>query len=304
MMSDPTAARRAAPADDPPACLEAGLLVDCGNGFGAGVQWHPRQRRLFWTDIASQVLWSCDEAGAGLRSVPLDASLCAFALCDDRRMLGAFADGLAWLDPRSGARQVFEPYMPDAAGVRMQDGIVDRQGRFVTGGIAMRPDAPDVAVWSVERGRVRVLFDDMRATASLAVSPDGHTLYVADAPTGTISACVYNPATGTPAMRHDLVRSDPQDAQPGGACVDAQGGLWVAYCGSGTVARYLPDGRCDMVVRVPVAQVTACTIGGDGLRRLFVTTAARDTDGDAPGAGGVFAVDLPVRGLWPQTYTR
>lgn len=281
----------------------ATLLVDCGNGLGAGVQWHMRLRRLFWTDIDGQVLWSCDEQGGRIVKVALDAALCAFAFCGDGRMLAAFADGLSWLDPRSGARRLFEPYMPGTAGVRMQDGAVDRQGRFVTGGLAEGPDAPDVPLWSVDRGRVRVLFDDIRAAACLAFSPDGRTMYLADAVKGEIGSCDYNPATGTPAAAQALARVDPGTGVPAGACIDADGGLWVALRGGGTVARYLPDGTCDMVVRVPVPQVTACTIGGSTLRRMFVTTASTPGE-DLPGAGGVFAIDLPVRGLAAQTYTR
>lgn len=283
---------------------DATLLVDCGNGLGAAVQWHPRQRRLFWTDIEGRTLWSCDEHGGKQGHVTLDAALGAFAFCGDGRMLAAFADGLAWLDPRSGARRLFEPYMPDAVGVRMQDGAVDRQGRFVAGGLAERTDAPDVPVWSVDRGRIRVLFDDVRAAASIAFSPDGRTMYVADAAAGEIRASVYDPATGTPAMWQTLARIDPGSGVPGGACVDADGGLWVALRGGGTVARYLPNGSCDRVVRVPVAEVTACAIGGTALRRLFITTAAGEDSPDVPGAGGLFAVDLSMRGLAAQTYTR
>jgi len=282
---------------------DATLLVDCGNGRGAAVQWHPRQRRLFWTDIDGQVLWSCDEHGGNPGKVKLDTALCAFAFCGDGRMLAAFADGLAWLDPRSGTRRLFEPYMPDTVGVRMQDGAVDRQGRFVAGGLAERPEAPDVPVWSVDRGRIRVLFHDMRAAASIAFSPDGRTMYLADPAAGEIRAYVYNLATGTPAMWQTFARIDPGAGVPGGACIDAEGGLWVALRGGGTVARYLPDGTCDRVVRVPVPGVTACAIGGTALRRLFITT-ANGSDRALPGAGGLFAVDLSVRGMAAQTYTR
>lgn len=284
--------------------LDASLLVDCRNTLGEGVQWHPKQRRLFWTDIDSRRLWSCDEQGGHLRHAPLDERLTAFAFCDDGRMLGAFADGLGWLDPHSGARRLFEPYMQGTDGVRMNDGAVDRQGRFVVGGMATTPDAPGTPVWSVERGRVQTLFDGVRIANSIAFSPDGRTMYFADTPSGDIRACDYNPATGSPGTWSVLASIAPEDGVPDGACVDAEGGLWSTRWGGGAVARYLPDGTCDMHVRVPVPHVTCCAIGGMSMRRMFITTAAPGPGPHAPGAGGIFAVDLPVRGLAAQTYTR
>lgn len=282
--------------------LDARLIVDCGNALGEGVQWHPRHRRLFWTDIDGRTLWSCDDRGGHVRQVALDERLCAFAFSGDGRMLGAFADGLAWLEPRSGHRSLFEPYMPGIAGVRMNDGAVDRQGRFVVGGYAERPDAPGTVVWSVDRGRVRALFDGVRTANSTAFAPDGLVMYFADTPTGEIRFCSYNPATGTPGAWQVFARIDPAEGRPDGSCVDAEGGLWNARFGGGCVVRHLPDGRPDMVVRLPVPHVTCCTIGGNSMRRLFVTTATRD--GDGAGAGGLYAVDLPVRGLPTETYTR
>lgn len=284
--------------------LDATLIVDCGNTLGEGVQWHPRHRRLYWTDIDNRRLWTCDENGGRLHHVTLDERLTAFAFCDDDRILGAFADGLGWLDPRTGKRRLFEPYMPGVDGVRMNDGAVDRQGRFVVGGMATGSDAPGTPVWSMDRGRVQVLFDGVRVANSIAFSPKGTTMYFADTPSGEIRACPYNTATGAPGPWEVLARIAPEDGVPDGSCIDAEGGLWNARWGGGVVARYLPDGTCDMQVRVPVPHVTCCAIGGIALRRMFITT-AQPGPGPAPaGAGGIFAVDLPVRGLPVQTYTR
>jgi L-arabinonolactonase len=282
--------------------LDATLLVDCGNTLGECVQWHPRRRRVYWTDIDGRALWSCDDRGNRVRKVSLDERLCAFAFSGDGRILGAFADGLAWLDPRSGDRRLFEPYMPGVSGVRMNDGAVDRQGRFVVGGYAETRDAPPTEVWSVDRGRVRTLFGGVRTANATAFSPDGLVMYFADTPTGQIRACDYNPATGTSGAWRLFARVDPADGRPDGSCVDAAGGVWNARFGGGCVVRHLPDGIPDMVVRLPVPHVTSCAIGGMAMRRLFITTAARD--GDGAGAGGLFAVDLPLRGLAVDTYVR
>jgi L-arabinonolactonase len=296
---------RGALADMP---LEAELLVACDTELGEGVQWHPRHRRVFWTDIKASVLWSCDEHGGRVRRLDLEAPLCSFAFCDDGRMLAAFADGLAWVDPLTGRRRLFEPYQPDRPGTRMNDGALDRQGRFVVGGIDEADRQPVTPVWSVDRGRVREILHNVVIANSTAFSPDGTVMYFADTPEGVIRAYAYNPATGTPSQRRDFAVLAPDEGKPDGSTVDAQGALWNARFGGGSVARYLPDGTPDLVVRVPTPNVTCCALGGRTMRRLFITTARIEMTEDAlaaaPHAGGLFVVDVPVRGLVPGTYRR
>jgi sugar lactone lactonase YvrE len=88
------------------------------------------------------------------------------------------------------------------------------------------------------------------------------------------------------------------DEHPDGLTVDAEGGVWVAFFGSGAVRRYSPEGRLDAVVEVPAGQVTACTFGGEGLDELFITT-SRENLGpdDDPLAGSLFRAEVGMRGL-------
>ena len=80
--------------------------------------------------------------------------------------------------------------------------------------------------------------------------------------------------------------------------MDAEGGVWVALYGGGAVRRYAPSGELDAVVELPVTNVTACTFGGAGLDRLFITTTRENVpDGEQPAAGSVFACAPGVRGL-------
>jgi sugar lactone lactonase YvrE len=84
---------------------------------------------------------------------------------------------------------------------------------------------------------------------------------------------------------------------PDGLTVDAHGGVWVALYGEGRVHRYTSDGVLNEVVEVPARKVTACTFGGPGLGRLFVTTSREDlAPGEDPLAGSVFAADVGVPG--------
>ncbi len=86
--------------------------------------------------------------------------------------------------------------------------------------------------------------------------------------------------------------------------MDAGGGVWVALFGSGVVHRYTSAGVLDVVVEVPAAQVTACTLGGPRLDQLFVTT-SREGLGpdDDPLAGALFRADVGVPGQPVREFT-
>ncbi|MEV8466839.1 SMP-30/gluconolactonase/LRE family protein [Fluviibacterium sp. DFM31] len=288
--------------------LHARLLVDCEAGLGEGVQWHRQTRRVYWTDIEGNTLWSAAETGEAVRQVALDAPLCAFAFTPDGNMLAGFADALCWLDPRSGVRRVIEPYMPDDPDTRMNDGGLDRQGRFIIGGIHTPGMAPVTPVWSVSRGRVHTILTGVGCANSTAFSPDGTRMYFADSRGPDILAYDYDTVTGTPRDPRIFATLEPGEGVPNGACVDAEGALWSAAFGGGMVQRWLPDGGRDMTVRVPVPNVTCCAIGGMKMQRLFITTArigmrAEDLE-KTPEAGGLYAVDIPVKGMPTGTYRR
>ena len=68
------------------------------------------------------------------------------------------------------------------------------------------------------------------------------------------------------------------DGLPDGMAIDEEDGLWVALWGGGAVHRYDAAGRLDLVVNLPVTNVTACAFGGPERRTLFLTTSRQDID--------------------------
>ena len=86
-----------------------------------------------------------------------------------------------------------------------------------------------------------------------------------------------------------FVELDAPGAEPDGSIVDAEGALWNAQWGAGQVVRYLADGTCDRIVRVPATQPSCSILCGD---TLYITTArvglAADVLAAQPDAGGVF----------------
>ncbi|KNG92566.1 SMP-30/gluconolactonase/LRE family protein [Pseudaestuariivita atlantica] len=280
------------------------MLVDCRCELGEGVHWRVADARVYWTDIHGAALWSCDVEGGAVRRVPLAADLCSFAFDADGGALGAFKDGLCRFDPDTGERRMLRPYMPDARKTRMNDGTLDRQGRFVVGGIDEENLAPICPVWRAGPDVVEVA-DPVGIANSIAFSPDGAVMYLTDTPTGLIRAYDYDTARGLTGAGRDFARVE--NGLPDGSAVDADGRLWTAIWEGFRVEARDGSGAVVAQVEVPVPQVTCVAFGGPDLRRMFITTARQGMDAGAlaaqPMSGSLFAIDLDTPGLPHGVYT-
>jgi L-arabinonolactonase len=281
-------------------------VLDIGNVLGEGVQWCERTQALYWTDIQTSTLWRHRPANSVTESWPMPERLASFALCeiDDWLLLG-LATRLSFLHLPSGTLEPLCEVEPDLA-TRLNDGVCDREGRFVFGTLhEPRDGSPKQPVGSFYRldadlSLHRLDLDRVAIPNSLAFSPDGRTMYFCDSPRRVIRRCSYN-AEGHVENVEDWIDLRDIAGEPDGSTVDAEGGLWNAQWGMGRVVRYTPDGREDMVVNVPASQPTRPALGGEALDRLYVTSAR---DGlsvqallDDPQAGNLFSVGVSKRGL-------
>ena len=184
-------------------------------------------------------------------------------------------------------------------GIRMNEGGVDRQGRFFCGSMPYDQEGPRGAFYRFDPGgTITEVFDGVTISNGVSWSADGGTMFYIDTPTHRVDAFDYDTAAGMPSGRRPLVHIDPAHGSPDGMALDTEGGLWVAIHGGHAVHRYTPDGTLDAVVEVPPAQVTACAFGGPGLDELYITTSREGLPDDAdPQAGALFRVKPGVRGL-------
>ena len=275
--------------------IDAVLLLDCRNALAEGIQWHPRHRRLYWTDILGRTLWSCDADGGAVETREFAKRIGSFAFCTDDRILLALEDELALYDPQNGALKTLAPVEANEQRTRMNDGRVDRGGRFVFGGVDEHGLKPYSAVYQFNGIRVSRLFDGVGCANSIAFSPDGARMYFADTAGKTIERISYE-ADGVLGARRTFAILGADEGSPDGSCVDAEGALWNAQFNGARVQRFLPDGSRDICVDLPVSQVTCACFGGPELDRLYITTARENfTDAQAaaePTAGGIFVAEV------------
>jgi sugar lactone lactonase YvrE len=127
----------------------------------------------------------------------------------------------------------------------------------------------------------------------------GDTVFYADTPTDRVDSFDFDPASGAFTGRRTFTEI-LGGGHPDGMAIDEEDGVWVALWGGSAVHRYDTAGRLDLVVDLPVSNVTACAFGGPDLRTLFITTSRQGLDPeDQPDAGAVFRYEAGVRGA-PQ----
>lgn len=285
------------------------LLLDVRNALGECVVWCERSARLLWTDIPGATLYAHHPASGHTEHWAMPERLASFALTDkqDGLLLG-LASRLAWFDMASAVVTPLCEVEPHLPGTRVNDGRCDRQGRFVFGTFNEADPRPAIGSFyrlnhdlSVER----LPLAPVGIANSICFSPDGATMYYCDSQEKMIRCCDYDPLSG--AISNARVFADLRSGQgePDGSTIDADGYLWNACWGAGTVVRYAPDGQVERVLTVPVSQPSCVAFGGPAQDVLYATTARVGLDAAAlaagPSAGGVFSTRVSgVRGL-PET---
>jgi sugar lactone lactonase YvrE len=277
-------------------------VVACGDQLGECATWDARTKKVWWVDILAPALQSFDPASGEHRRYPLPGSDCgSFALRKSGGFLLAMSGGLHGFDPATGALQFLVDPEPGVDANRLNDGRADRAGRFWVGSMQTEMLEPEGSLYRIEPDlRVTRMMARIEIPNSIAWSPDDRTFYFADSRRRLIWAFDFDLASGAINHRRVFARLDGEVGGPDGSCVDADGFLWNAQFRLARVVRYAPDGRIDRVIPIPTSNPTSCCFGGDKLDTLYVTTAwyrmPADRRAAEPLAGGLFAVDVGVRG--------
>jgi sugar lactone lactonase YvrE len=267
--------------------------------------WDPGTGSLLWVDIMAGDVHRLDAATGQDRVTHVNVPVGAVAARRSGGLVLAAGVGFATLDERAGTLGWL---WAGGRGDRMNDGKCDPAGRFLAGTLTYARDPGACALYRMEpAGQVSTLIDAVTLSNGLGWSPAGGLLYFADTPLERVDVLDYDLATGAASERRTFVDLHDVPGRPDGLTVDADGAVWIAMAGGGSVRRYTADGRLDLVIELPVRLVTSITFGGDGLGDLYVTS-SREGLGEAelagqPLAGSVFLVTgTGARGLPPNTF--
>lgn len=265
---------------------------------GESPLWDAAAGCLWWVDVVGHRIHRAASGGTR-ETFSLSQPPAALALADDGSLI--VAAGLAWHRFNAAVRtfELVAHCGSRAAGLRLNDGVVDANGRFWTGTLH---DArqPVGELLCLENATVHSAVAGLRTQNGCAISPDGRTFYLADSHPDVCTIWAYDFDLSSSVLENRRVFHRPAHGRPDGAAVDADGCYWFAAVDGGRIVQVDSDGREMRAVALPVSRPTKPAFGAPDLSIIYVTSMSAGTDpAREPLAGSVFAIDAGVRGL-PQ----
>lgn len=272
--------------------------------LGESPIWCAAEQALYWVDIRNPMIYRWDPVSGDIQNWRIQTEIGSIGFAGPNRFIAGTRMGFAYISLADAEFEELED--PEGDGrmnaVRMNDGKVDRQGRFWCGSMedpgygevaSLYRFDPDHSVHRME-GPVCI-------SNAICWSPDDKIMYFADSLKRTMWAYDFDASAGTIENRRTFIKVPEDEGVPDGATVDADGFVWVAHMRGGRVKRYDPDGKVEREIRFPVLLTSCPAFGGADMKTLYVTTASSRFEPEdfkrEPNAGALFAVDTDVVGL-------
>lgn len=281
----------------------ARLPSDCCE-LGEGPHYDRVRDTAFWFDIVGCRLHEHRFATGQTIAHVLPRMGSVIARIDDARQMLAMEDGLYVRDVASGALDLLVAIEADKPSNRSNDGRVHPSGRLWIGTMSKTSQRAAGAIYWSDGREVRTLWEGISIPNSICFSPDGRIGHFADTGANKIWRVALDPATGLPQGEPELFLkgSDlPLGGWFDGSVTDADGVLWNAAWGGGSVSGFAPDGSLVNTFEIPAGQTSCPCFTGAKLDRMLVTTAwqgyseaRRAAD---PGSGYTYMVDGHFHGM-------
>ncbi len=244
--------------------------------LGETVRWHARSGRVIYADIMGRKLLAYDPLTGQQDDWSFEAPVGGWFPTIRDEIILAVGQNLDWFDMKTGSRRPLASLVGEDADIRFNDGRCDPAGRLWISTMSMsgNPPPPKGRLFRLDPpGILTPVIDGLRIPNTLAWSPDGNSMYFADSLTRETGRYGYDPQSGELGARSALFRfSDAVSGIPDGACVDEEGGIWIAVPRGSRVERRMPDGSLDTVILLPAERPTMCAFGGADRDILFITS--------------------------------
>lgn len=274
---------------------------------GEGPVWDVAEQALYFIDIVGKAVHRYDPGTERTRSWDVGQIIGSMALRERGGAIVALKDGIFTLDLASGTVGPLAAARHLHPRAQMNDGKVDRRGRFVVGSgdSDIRNCQPYGTLYSLHGdGSLHELDRGIAISNGPCWSPDNKTLYFSDSLLYRIYAYDYDIDTGEVANRRVFADTRSLGGIPDGATVDADGLMWMAICEGAKVVVYRPDGAIERTIDMPVKLPASVMFGGPRLDELYVTSIDPKLLGrESDGGGALFRITgLGARGIAEPRY--
>ena len=289
-------------------------VAPTGDVCGEGAVWHAIHQAVYWTDINRFLIHRFTPADQNVRTWFFEEPVTALTLTDRPEMLAVILGSsvILW-EPATDTRHKPIFCLEGWPKVRLNDARVDPRGSLWIGSMRNNVNADgsggeaggkDGALFRLDPdASVKVWRREIGIANTLAWSPDRRRFYFGDTLANAIWQYDYDAATGAITNERPFLRAFERGL-PDGSTVDSDGYLWNCRFFGGCIVRVAPDGKIDLVVEMPVQNITTCTFGGPDLRTLYVTTAKIEAPARDRLAGGLFAIQTEIAGQPENQFRR
>jgi L-arabinonolactonase len=285
--------------------MKIDIVVDVKTTLGEGPLWDVEQQRLYWIDSFDGRVFRATHDGREIRSWDVPMKIGSMALRKDGNgAVVSLQRGFHLLDFKTGDVELIHDPEPDKPDNRLNDGKVDKRGRFLAGSMDTMESGPNGALYRLDPDfSLHTLDTGIIVSNGPCWSPDGSIFYFADTWTGEIWAYDYDLETGNVSNRRTFTKVDTSNGGAAdGSTVDSEGCVWNALVYDSKIVRYRPDGGVDRIIEMPVKKVTSAMFGGPNLDILYVTSMAKPPlprfPSDGVQRGSLFAITgLGVTGV-------
>lgn len=274
--------------------------------LGEGPSYDRHTDTAWWFDIVGRKLIEYALADDTARTHDLPVMGSVLARVDDERQVIATETGLFLRHRVSGKLELVTPIEADNPVTRSNDGRVHPCGALWFGTMGKNAETQAGAIYHVARGVVTKLFPDITIPNAICFSPGGSIAYFADTDTNRMMRVEIDPATALPIGEPQLFLDYRGAGGLDGAVCDADGTIWNARWGGGSVDAYSSEGKRMMSLALPAGQTTCPAFVGADASRLLVTSARQGLTpeqlADDPNAGSTFLLDHRVKGRFEPDY--
>ncbi|KAF4622803.1 hypothetical protein G7Y89_g14222 [Cudoniella acicularis] len=277
--------------------------------LGEGPYYEAERNTLRFVDIKKKRLHTVDLTigPSSLKTLQLDMPVGVTAdiegVDSSKTILVGGKSGVYTLDRETGKYEFLKRYYDTEERderLRSNDGAVDPKGRFWVGTMNdfwVGEPQPEGTLFRFDSDLSRHSFkSSLVIPNSIGWSIDHKTLYLVNTTEGHILAFDYDPETGDISNERTFWQHDGPGG-PDGFRIDEHGYIWQAMYGESCVYRISPEGKVVGKVTYPTRAITCPVFIGT---ELWVTTASNENDDDVESkkyGGGIFRVDVGVRGL-------
>ena len=157
------------------------VLVDVKTILGEGPLWDVEEQRLYWIDSFGGNVFRCTPDGREIRAWDLPQKIGSMALRKKGGAVLSLARGFHFLDFKTGDVELIVDPEPGRNNNRINDGKVDKRGRFVAGTMDTMEDGPNGSLYRLDPDlSLHKLDDKIIVSNGPCWSPDGSTFYFAE----------------------------------------------------------------------------------------------------------------------------